>query len=116
MHLGYYALFWVIGVFLAALRKIFAGAPCCLVLVSWSLSSQSVLALVCCCLLGHAFAPWSMEFVLNLNSSWLYCLLLLTLACFGLLLLAVACFALLCLLWLLALSVPLLLRLGDLWI
>ncbi len=38
--LGYYGLFWVIGVFLADLRMIFAGAPCCLLLLSWSLSSK----------------------------------------------------------------------------
>ena len=55
--LGYSGLFWVIGVFLADLRKIFAGAPCCLLLLSWSLSSKSVFAFACCCLLGHAFAP-----------------------------------------------------------
>ena len=41
-----------------------------------------------------------MELILILNSSWLYCLHLLSFACFGLL----------WLLWLLALSVPLLLR------
>ena len=48
----------------------------------------------------------SVELILNFNSSWL----LLALASFGLLLLAFACFGLLWLLWLLALSVPLLLR------
>ncbi len=56
------------------------------------------------CLLGHAFAWQSVEFILNLNSSWLYCLLLLTFACL----------CLLRLLWLLALSVPLLLRFSAL--
>ena len=59
-------------------------------------------AFACFCLLGHAFARQSVELILDFNSSWLYCLLLLTFAC--------ACFGLLCLLWLLALSVPLLLR------
>ena len=33
-----------------------------------------------------------MELILNLNSSWLYCLLLLSFACFGLLWLVLACF------------------------
>ena len=55
--LGYSGLFWVIGLFLAALRKIFAGAVCCLLLLSWSLSSKSVLAFACCCLLGQSCAP-----------------------------------------------------------
>ena len=55
--LDYSRLFWVIGLFLAALRKIFAGAVCCLLLLSWSLNSKSVLAFACfCLLLGPAFA------------------------------------------------------------
>ena len=90
--LGYSGLFWVIGLFLAALRKIFAGAVCCLLLLSWSLSSKSVLAFACCCLPGHVFASRSTELILNLNSCWLCCLLLLSFACFGLLWLALACF------------------------
>ena len=68
------------------------GAVCCLLLLSWSLSSKSVLGFACCCLLGHVFAPRSTELILNLNSSWLYCLLLLSFACFGLLWLVLACF------------------------
>ena len=64
-------------------------------------------AFACFCLLGHAFARHSVELILDFNSSWLYCLLLLTFAC--------ACFGLLCLLWLLALSVPLLLRFAWSW-
>ena len=80
------------GLFLAALRKIFAGAVCCLLLLSWSLSSKSVLAFACCCLPGHVFASRSTELILNLNSCWLCCLLLLSFACFGLLWLALACF------------------------
>ena len=100
--LGYSGLFWVIGLFLAALRKIFAGAVCCLLLLSWSLSSKSVLAFACCCLPGHVFASRSTELILNLNSCWLCCLLLLSLACFSLLWLALVALA--------ALSVPLLLR------
>ena len=64
-------------------EAMFAGAVCCLLLLSWSLSSNSVLAVACGCLLGHVFAPCSMELILNLNSSWLYCLLLLALVCFS---------------------------------
>ena len=41
-----------------------------MLLLSWSLSSKSVFAFACCFLLGHAFAPRSMEHILNLNSSW----------------------------------------------
>ena len=98
--------------FLADLRKIFAGAPCCLLLLSWSLSSKSVLAFACYCLLGHAFAPWSVELILNLNSSWLYCFCF-ALHWFAWLYLALPCFTLLCLAlpyFTHALSVPLLLR------
>ena len=51
--LGCYSLFWVIGAFLANLRKIFAGAPCCLLLLCWGLSSKSVLAFASCLLLGR---------------------------------------------------------------
>ena len=65
-------------------EAMFAGAVCCLLLLSWSLSSNSVLAVACGSLLGHVFAPCSMELILNLNSSWLYCLLL-AFACFRLL-------------------------------
>ena len=42
----------------------------CMLPLSWSLSSKSVFAFACYCLLGHASAPWSMELILNLNSSW----------------------------------------------
>ena len=59
-------------------------------LLSWSLSSKLDLAFACFCLLGRAFARSSVELILNLNSSWLYALLWLTLACFGLLWLALA--------------------------
>ena len=83
-------------------EAMFAGAVCCLLLLSWSLSSNSVLAVARGCLLGHVFAPCSMELILNLNSSWLYCLLL-AFACFCLLSLALAALKH-------ALSVPLLLR------
>ena len=55
--LVHYRLFSMIGLFLADLCKIFAGAPCCLLLLSWRLSSKSVLAFASYCLLGHAFAP-----------------------------------------------------------
>ena len=37
-----------------------AAARCCLLLLSWSFSSKSVLAFVCC-LLGHAFVSWSLS-------------------------------------------------------
>ena len=57
--LGYSGLFWILGTRMADLRKILAGAPCCLLLLCWSLRSKSVLAFACCCLLGHAFAPSS---------------------------------------------------------
>ena len=66
-------------------EAMFAGAVCCLLLLSWSLSSNSVLAVACGCLLGHVFAPCSMELILNLNSSWLHCLLLHAFARFRLL-------------------------------
>ena len=42
----------------------------CMLPLSWSLSPKSVFAFFCYCLLGHASAPWSMELILNLNSSW----------------------------------------------
>ena len=38
--------------------------------LSWSLSSKSVFAFAFYCLLGHGSAPWSMELILNINSSW----------------------------------------------
>ena len=41
-----------------------------LFLYRWSWFSKSVFAFACCCLLGHASAPWSMALILNLNSSW----------------------------------------------
>ena len=41
----------------------------CMLPLSWSLSSKSVFAFACC-FLGHASASWSMELILNLNSSW----------------------------------------------
>ena len=41
----------------------------CMLPLSWSLSSKSVFAFACC-FLGHASAPWNMELILNLNSSW----------------------------------------------
>ena len=77
-----------------------AAASCCLLLLFWSWSSNSVLAFACCSLLGHALAPWSMELILNLDSSWLYCLLWLPFGCFSLLWLALACFGCFGLLWL----------------
>ena len=42
----------------------------CMLPPSLSLSSKSVFAFACCCLLGHASASWSVELILNLNSSW----------------------------------------------
>ena len=71
--------FWELG--------FLAGAACCLLLLSWSLSSKSVPAFAGSCLLVPAFARSRVELILNLNSSWLYCLPLLTFACFWLLLL-----------------------------
>ena len=81
------AYFWVwenVGKRFGAVSReaMFAGAVCCLLLLSWSLSSNSVLAVACGCLLGHVFAPCSMELIL-------YCLLL-AFACFCLLSLALA--------------------------
>ena len=76
--------FWELG--------FLAGAACCLLLLSWSLSSKSVPAFAGFCLLVPAFARSRVELILNLNSSWLYCLPLLTFACFWLPLLALACF------------------------
>ena len=77
-------------------------------------------ACCCFCLLVHAFARQSVELILNLNSSWLYCLLLLTVACLCLLLLALGCLMhtfgkhhIRMVTKLLALSVPLLLRFGH---
>ena len=61
-----------------------------LLTLSWSLSSKSVLAFAWLCVAWPCV--WSMELILNLNSSWLYCLLWLTLACFCLLWLALAFF------------------------
>ena len=57
---GFLGRSWTI---LGAFRKIFASAPCCLLLLSWRLSSKSVLSFACYCLLGHAFAPWSVELI-----------------------------------------------------
>ena len=45
------------GLILVDLGRILAGAACCFLLLSWSLSSKSVLAVASCCLLGRAFAP-----------------------------------------------------------
>ena len=73
---------------------------CLTLLLSWIASSKSVLAFACFCLLGHAFVWRSVVHVLNLNSSWHYCLFLHALGCCRLhllafLLLAAACCCLL---------------------
>ena len=62
--------------FLALASPCFA-VLCFNLLLSWSLMSKSVLAVACFCLLGHVFARRSRELILNLNSSWQDCLLLL---------------------------------------
>ena len=52
MILCYYGLFWVVGVFWPELRKIFADALRCLLRLSCTLGSTSVLAFARRCLLG----------------------------------------------------------------
>ena len=56
-----YEKFWELG--------FLAGAACCLLLLSWSLSSKSVPAFAGFCLLVPVFARSRVELILNLNSS-----------------------------------------------
>ena len=86
--LGYFGVFWVIGMFFDDLGRLLLGAAClfacfCMLLLAFACFWLLVLTIA---YFLRGFAPWSVELILNLNSSWLHCLVWLTFACFCLLL------------------------------
>ena len=69
---------WVLGGFGVGLGRVWAGFCSRPARVQDRKQFHMMLpAFACFCLLGHAFARHSVELILDFNSSWLYCLLLL---------------------------------------